>query len=99
VSQVKLSWTPSTNNVGVKKYEVGAARPRKHDFCARGNDYGDELQRHAIGSGKQLQLSGPSEGCEREPERVLGGGERDNSFADDQSSRITLTKMGRGGRI
>ena len=82
-----------------KKYEVQRQEPGSTEFCARENDYRNKLHRHGIGSRQQLQLSGPGEGCEGEPEEVCGNGERDNSFTNNQSSEIAITKRSRGGRI
>jgi len=44
----------------------GAAGPRKHKFCAGGDEYRDELQRHGIGRWEDLQLPGPGNECREE---------------------------------
>src|SRR6266487_3450508 len=48
---------------------------------------------------EQLQLSGAREGCDWEPKGLFGSREGDNSFTNNQSSQITITKRGRGERI
>ena len=64
VSQVKLTWAASTDNVGVKKYEVQRQDPGSTSFVHVGTTHRNELHRHGIGSRRQLQLSGPGKGCE-----------------------------------
>ena len=58
-SQINLTWTASTDNVGVTGYRVercqGAGCTRVH---AGGDADGDELQRHRAGSIDELQLPG-----------------------------------------
>ena len=44
VSQVNLSWTASTDNVGVAGYLVERQDPGKREFCAGGDEHRDELQ-------------------------------------------------------
>ena len=77
VSQIGLSWTASTDNVGVTGYLVERQDPGSQSLW-RWGQHRDELQRHGIGRGEQLQLSGPGDGCGGEPERVFRGGERDD---------------------
>ena len=72
VSQVHLSWTASTDDVGVTGYLVERQDPGSPSFVQVGTTHRDELQRHRIGCGEQLQLSGPGNGCRTEPERLFG---------------------------
>ena len=81
VSQVHLSWTASTDNVGVAGYLVERQDPGSPSFVQVGTSAGrrDELQRHSIGRGERLQLSSQGNGRGTEPERIFGGGERDDA--------------------
>ena len=72
----------------------GAAGPRKHKFCAGGDEYRDELQRHGIGRWEDLQLPGPGNECREEPERILRRGKCGDRFAYDRSSQIALNEDG-----
>ena len=92
VSQVKLSWTASTDGVGVKKYEVQRRDPGSTSFVHVGTTTRNELHRQWIGSRRQLQLSGPGKGCEGAREKVFGCGERDNSFTNNRPSHTTVTR-------
>ena len=92
VSQVKLSWTASTDNVGMTKYEVQRQDPGSPSFVHVGTTTGTSYTDSGIGSRRQLQLSGPGKGCEGAREKVFGCGERHNSFTNNRPSHITITR-------
>ena len=94
VSQVHLSWTASTDNVGVTGYLVERQDPGSAEFCASGDEHRDELQRHRIGCGERLQLSGQGNGCRTESERIFGGGECDDAGGYCGHVIISIGQMG-----
>ena len=58
VSQAHRSLDGVNGYGGGDELSRGAAGPRKPEFCAGGDEHRDELQRHGIGRGERLQLSG-----------------------------------------
>ena len=71
-SEIGLSWTASTDNVGVTGYRVercsgtslhGLRRSRYRD--------GDGVQQHRVGAVHHLPLSDPRRRCGRQPQRLL----------------------------
>ena len=79
-SQINLSWSASTDNVGVTGYRVERCQGcRLFELCAGGGPGRHCAQRHGSAAVDQLQLSGAGGGCGRQPERLLGRTERNHT--------------------
>ena len=73
--------------------------PEARGFVRVGTTTGTSYNDTGLATGSSYNYRVPGEGCDGEPEGVFGSGERDNSFTNNQSSQITITKRGRGERI
>ena len=79
-SQINLSWTAATDNVGVTGYRVERCQGAGcSDFAQVATPTATSVQRHGAGAGDELQLPGAGDGRGGEPERVLERGERDDA--------------------
>ena len=75
----QLAWTASTDNVGVTGYRVERCQGAGcSNFVQVGTPAGT-VQRHGVGGGDELQLSGAGRRCGRQPERLLERAERDHA--------------------
>ena len=72
MSQIDLTWTASTDTVGVTGYRVERCSGTDlHELRADRNADGDELQQHRTRGRHQLPLPGASRGRRQQPERLL----------------------------
>ena len=87
VSQVKLSWSASTDNAGVTKYEVQRQDPGSTSFVHVTTTTGTNYTDAGLAAGSSYSYRVLVEGCDGEAEGVFGGGKRDNSFTNDCPSQ------------
>ena len=77
-NQINLSWTASTDNVGVTEYLVERCQGVGCTTFAQIGTRRNDIQRYGTDGEYELQLSGTSDGRGREPEPVLERGECDH---------------------
>ena len=83
-SAINLSWTASTDNVGVTGYRVERCQGAGcSNFAQVGTPSGTTFNDTGLTAGDQLQLPGAGDGCGGQPERLFEHGERDDAVAPD----------------
>ena len=79
-SQINLSWTASTDNVGVTGYLVERCQGAGcTNFAQIATPTGDDVQRQRACGEHELQLPGARDGCGRQPQRLLQHRQRDDA--------------------
>ena len=78
-TQVNLSWTAATDNVGVTGYRVERCQGADARFRAGGDTDRDDLQRRRADGVDDVSLSGAGGGCGGKSGAVFDHGQRDDA--------------------
>ena len=90
-SQINLSWTASTDNVGVTGYLIERCQGAGcTSFAQIGTPAGTTYNDTGL-TANQLQLPGAGDGCGGESESVLERGERDDALRTRKRRRRRAT--------
>ena len=95
---INLSWTASTDNVGVTGYRVERCQGAScTTFVQIATPTGTTFSNTGLAAGDHLPLPGARDRCRRQPERLLGDRDGDDDPAERWPAALTAASSYRTG--